>query len=392
MKVLVRGDYLPDNNSIVTLSGNVISVWDASVPEFFARYSLNYSTTNQRRHNLAINNDVLAVISSNDDLLGICCPDEQTANPINDIVPVDGHTAAFTPDGSALWVGDFDGHMRIITPQIAGAEPQVLRGKHSGPVYDIAMTSDGRFALSVSDSGQIIKWNVATGDILVCLGQAFGGIDWVRQREGGFTVGCTGGATRELTSVTISPSNEQALAVGVDGIRYEIDLLENTATQLPGANPTIIATSVAYAPDGESYLVAYNNGSLIQWDADSHELIGQFNGHVDPVLSVAYLPDGETAVSSSADVEGGTGLPGEIIWWDLQTGEILRRFDEFASPVRDVVVLNGESVVAVDASGNIVVLDLLLDISTLQTFADENRVLADLSCSEIRNFFARADC
>ena len=64
-------------------------------------------------------------------------------------------------------------------------------------------------------------------------------------------------------------------------------------------------TSVAFSPDGRALASASTDQSLRLWNVtdSAHPVpIGQpLTGHTDPVNSVAFSPDGRTLVSVSAD-------------------------------------------------------------------------------------------
>jgi WD40 repeat protein/serine/threonine protein kinase len=87
--------------------------------------------------------------------------------------------------------------------------------------------------------------------------------------------------------------------------------------------------SVAYSPDGHTALSGGRDRRLILWDVDTGEEIRQFNGHDNQVLDVAYSPDGQTALSASLDHT--------LILWNLETGEQIRRFEGHNDGVNSVV-------------------------------------------------------
>jgi WD40 repeat protein len=65
--------------------------------------------------------------------------------------------------------------------------------------------------------------------------------------------------------------------------------------------------------------------SLVLWDVESGEEIRRFEGHREMVRSVAYGPDGRTALGGSQSQDG--GLDGDLTLWDLEIGGQVRRFD-----------------------------------------------------------------
>src|SRR5215472_13745845 len=59
--------------------------------------------------------------------------------------------------------------------------------------------------------------------------------------------------------------------------------------------------SVAFAPDGRTALFGSSDNTVKLWDVASGTETRTFTGHSDPVTSVAFAPDGRTALSSSDD-------------------------------------------------------------------------------------------
>jgi WD40 repeat protein len=87
--------------------------------------------------------------------------------------------------------------------------------------------------------------------------------------------------------------------------------------------------SVAYSPDGRTALSGGRDDVMFLWDVETGEQIRRFTGHEDQVQAVAYSPDGKTALSASLDHT--------MILWDLETGELVRRFEGHNDSVRSVV-------------------------------------------------------
>jgi WD40 repeat protein len=77
--------------------------------------------------------------------------------------------------------------------------------------------------------------------------------------------------------------------------------------------------SVAFLPDGRTALSGSFDQTLALWDVASGTRLRSFRGHYDRVTSIAVSPDGRTAVSGSADKT--------IRLWDVATGQQRREFD-----------------------------------------------------------------
>ena len=85
--------------------------------------------------------------------------------------------------------------------------------------------------------------------------------------------------------------------------------------------------TVAFSPDGRTALSGSLDGNIILWDIEIGEEIRRYTDHEDLVLAIAISSDGKTFLSGGgrlATEEGDT----VIRLWDIETGEILRRFDD----------------------------------------------------------------
>ena len=76
--------------------------------------------------------------------------------------------------------------------------------------------------------------------------------------------------------------------------------------------------SVAFAPDGSTALSGSDDETLKLWDVATGREIRSFTGHTSFVRSVAFAPDGRTALSGSADKT--------LKLWDVATGREIRSF------------------------------------------------------------------
>ena len=70
-----------------------------------------------------------------------------------------------------------------------------------------------------------------------------------------------------------------------------------------------VVNSVAFAPDGRTALSASNDGTVKLWEVATGKELRTFRGHSQAVNSVTFSPDGRTALSGGSD--------GTLKLWDL---------------------------------------------------------------------------
>ena len=198
---------------------------------------------------------------------------------------------AVTPDGRRAVSGSDDGTLKVWDLE-QGALLATLEG-HGDGVNAVAVTPDGRRAVSGSCDRTLKVWDLEQGALLATL-EGHG--EW--GQCGG---GDAGRAARRLGLVAIRPSRSgtwsrarcwrpwRAMATGV--------------------------SAVAVTPDGRRAVSGSDDGTLKVWDLEQGELLATLEGHGDSVRAVAVTPDGRRAVSGSDDRT--------LKVWDLEQGALL---------------------------------------------------------------------
>lgn len=166
---------------------------------------------------------------------------------------------------------------------------------HAGPVEGLAISADGRRALSASADMTLILWNLESGEMV--------------HR---FT-----GHRDTVHDVALHPDGNRALSASADGSLILWDLESGQAIR-HFTGHTGEVWSVAIAPDGHTALSGAADKTLILWEIESGQSLRRFTGHDDTVQSVAIGPEGARALSGSADRS--------VILWDLSSGEIIHHF------------------------------------------------------------------
>jgi eukaryotic-like serine/threonine-protein kinase len=238
-----------------------------------------------------------------------------------------GHTAeidtvAISPDGRTA-LSSSDDHTLKLWDLATGEEIRTFTG-HNGPVNSVAISPDGRTALSSSDDHTLKLWDLATGEEIRT-----------------FT-----GHNGPVNSVAISPDGRTALSGSSDKTLKVWDLATGKDVRTISANTPV--WSAAISPDGKSALSSGEDGTIRLWDLADGKLIRTLDlVKLDPnarqIFAVAFSPDGRTALSGD--------LGDTVRLWDLATGRQIRDFQGHTGAVGGVVFSpDGRS--ALSASGD----------------------------------------
>jgi WD40 repeat protein len=197
------------------------------------------------------------------------------------------NTVAVTPDGRRAVSASSDRTLKVWDLD-TGHERLSLAG-HGGRVTAVAVTPDGRRAVSASSDRTLKVWDLDTG----------------RER-----LSLTGHSS-VVTAVAVMPDGRAAVSASWDGTLKAWDLASGHERRtLAGHGGPVNA--VAVTPDGRSVVSASNDGTLKVWDLDSGRERFALTGHGGPVTAVAVTPDGRSAVSASDDRT--------LRVWDLASG------------------------------------------------------------------------
>jgi WD40 repeat protein len=170
---------------------------------------------------------------------------------------------------------------------------------HTGPVHGLAVSPDGRLALSASgypDGDETLRlWDLRSSKE-------------VRRLEG---------HKGQVMCVAFAPDGPWAASGGADSTARLWDVATGQEVRTFRGH-TQELSAVAFSPDGQQLLTSSHDGTVRLWDVGSGEQVGLFDDHVGGVSWAAFTPDGQRAVSS--------GLDSTVRLWDLASGLEVRRF------------------------------------------------------------------
>ena len=267
---------------------------------------------------------------------------------------------AVTPDGRRALSASWDNTLRIWDLE-SGESLRTLEG-HTDSVNAVAVTSDGRRAVSASWDNTLRIWDLESGESLRTLE---GHTDWVNavavtsdgrravsasgdntlriwDLESGESLRTLEGHTDEVNAVAVTSDGRRALSASYDKTLRIWDLESGESLRtLEGHTGWV--TAVAVTSDGRRAVSASGDNTLRIWDLESGESLRTLEGHTDLVTAVAVTSDGRRALSASGDKT--------LRIWDLESGESLRTLEGHTGWVTAVAVTS-DGRRAVSASGD----------------------------------------
>jgi WD40 repeat protein len=241
------------------------------------------------------------------------------------------HAVAVTADGTtAVSAGGQDMTVRVWDLE-TGTLLRTLTG-HDDWVTKVAVSADGRRAVSGGEDKTVRVWDLETGTLLHTLT----------------------GHTWPVQSVAVSADGRRGISGSQDGPVRVWDLETGTLQHiLTGHGHWVV--SVAVSADGRRGFSGSQEGTVRVWDLDAGELLHTLTGQ-GKVATVAISADGRRGISS--------GEGGAVRVWDLDTGTLLRTLTGHDGFVEAVVVsAGGRRAVSGGADGTVRVWDL--DTGTL---------------------------
>ncbi len=212
---------------------------------------------------------------------------------------------AVSPDGRRAVSASHDNTLKVWDLE-TGGELRTLAG-HSHWVNGVAVSPDGRHAVSASQDNTLKVWDLETGGELRTLA----------------------GHSSQVTGVAVSTDGRRAVSASRDNTLKVWDL--ETGGELHTlAGHSSQVTGVAVSADGRRAVSASRDNTLKLWGLETGGELRTLAGHSGEVTGVAVSPDGRRAVSASHD--------NTLKVWDLETGGELRTLAGHSGAVSGVAV------------------------------------------------------
>ena len=226
-------------------------------------------------------------------------------------------------------------------------KPDLLRMKtlvgHTGIINAVAVTLDGKKAISGSTDKTVRVWDLETGKLLKTLL----------------------GHNESITSVAVTSDGKKAISGSHDGNMHIWDLQTGESLILEGHTGWVCA--VAVSVDGKKVISGISDGTVRVWDLKSGILLKTLKGHIresprvhnaisDAVQKVTETSEtnkvNSIAVTSDAKIVLSGNEDGTLCLWDIGTGVLLKTFEVKDSV--DVVTVTADGKKAISGEYNTV--------------------------------------
>jgi WD40 repeat protein len=257
---------------------------------------------------------------------------------------------AVSRDGRQALTGSHDGKLRL-WDLTTGKVTRVIEG-HEAQVTQVALSPDGKYALSGAGSGTIKDRKFIGKDCTLRLWDVARGMELFRQedtRPVSLSVAFTSDGSHMLASLRGRPLNAWVVA---------------TRTAVPASTTRSQGFARIFpAPDPRQVLLARINGPVVVWDVEEGREVRSFAGHNGYPVGACVSSDGRrlvTAVSHFRPVNGKREpIDCTLRVWDYGSGKELGRLDLPVETLRCLALSpDGQRAVTGDFTGTVRVWDL----------------------------------
>jgi WD40 repeat protein len=225
------------------------------------------------------------------------------------------NSVACTPDGNRLFIG---GSMECYIWNLYSNKVQTLNEGHSNPfiIWAVAVTPDGKFAISVSADRTGILWNLKTGQKIIDLKRHYSDVETVAiSPDGKYAITGSNDKTciiwnlkthrierifkkhqARVNSVSINPNGKFAISKSID----DNCILWNIRNGLQIKTFKEVKT-VFVSPDGNHAISGFQDKTCILWNLNNGKQLAKFILK-SPLTSAQYFPNGIIVGCGSGEI------------------------------------------------------------------------------------------
>jgi WD40 repeat protein len=289
-----------------------------------------------RLDHLAVSADGRRALSSNPDNVCIWSL-EKEPKPLRTVKSKGAIGLALTPDGKFALTSHTDRSLRLWDLQ--AEKPPRSIGETPFPVMYPSLSPKGdRAILGGSGNGQVWIWDVAAGKEVQAIVAGLGAVVTVFLPDGKHALT---GVGRTLTFWDVASGKEGRFLTG-SGRRMD---------------------ALVVSADGKRAVTGGNDGEVLLWDLEGGKGPWRLEGlpGTDLGVSVALSPDGRLVAACT--VEGGPG-PGHLRFWDAASGKVVGKFDGADYFLRDIAFASNIRLVARGKQDTVETLQLVIRAAT----------------------------
>jgi WD40 repeat protein len=183
----------------------------------------------------------------------------------------------------------------------------VVQAGHTFPVLQVALSADGRLALTGSADGMAILWDTATGLKLR---------SYDTHRELMYGAAFVGDGRRFVT-------------IGSEGSAKLWDVVSGKTLRTYAHDPPEASLcGPAVSADGRRLLTGSFDRRAVLWDLETGQKLREFPDHIRLLAHVALSSDGRLALTGTCD--------GVVSLWDTSSGKSLRTFSKSTRGITSV--------------------------------------------------------
>ncbi|EGC29501.1 hypothetical protein DICPUDRAFT_51240 [Dictyostelium purpureum] len=283
--------------------------------------------------------------------------------------PAQTTVAKYAPSGFYIASGDVQGNLRIWDTTQKEHLPKIVIKAISGPINDIAWTSDSQRLVVVGDGKE--KFGVA--------------LLW----DSGSTCGEITGSSKQILSCDVKSTRPIRAVTGSED--FSVNWFEAVPfkfkKEMSNKEFTRFVNCVRFSPNGEKVVCVSSDKKGIVYDGkDGNKLIELESSHTGGIYSCSWSEDNNRILTASADKT--------CKIWDSTTGKCEKTFT-FGSDTNDQqlgCLWQGDSLISVNLNGDMTYLDINNPSQPLKVVKGHNKLVSAISYDKTTKTLFSAAC